>query len=219
MAVSARGEAARLPGVALVTTGLRSVAPAVRARAQQTIADTLGEARQDMVKRHLSAPRTTRTRLARRSGALIRATTVSTRTIGGDILGRLFVSERAPAGRPGGARPYRYAYVHEFGATIRPKRRQYLAIPLNDLARAHRPRDFDLFVIRSRRGNLLLVARAGDGLLPMYVLKKRVRVPARPYMGPTAAKWLPVVLTRVQATVADELRTRSARAEIVVVVL
>lgn len=76
-------------------------------------------------------------------------------------------------------------FVHEFGATIRPVRAQFLAIPLGPARTAAGvsrggPRAFQpLVTIKSRSGNLLLVKKRGEDFTPMFVLKRSVRVPAR----------------------------------------
>lgn len=80
-----------------------------------------------------------------------------------------------------------YAAVHEYGATIRPKRARYLTIPLaanktagGDVRMA--PRMIrNAFFVRSRRGNLLMMDPQRG---PMFVLVNQVKVPARPYVGP-----------------------------------
>jgi hypothetical protein len=69
---------------------------------------------------------------------------------------------------------------------IRPKRAQFLTIPLPAAKTAAgagrgRARDFpDTFIIKSKRGNALIVRRAGGkGIIPLFVLKKQVTIPAR----------------------------------------
>lgn len=76
--------------------------------------------------------------------------------------------------------------VHETGATIRARRTQYLAIPLptaldnRGVPLRPRPRDWDnTFVRESRRGNLLIFQRRGTGIIPLYLLKREVQLPAR----------------------------------------
>lgn len=73
------------------------------------------------------------------------------------------------------------AAVHERGATITPKRAKWLTVPLPAALNANgtpkRPsaRDWqNTFIIRSKRGNLLIVQRSGRGIIPLYVLKKKV---------------------------------------------
>jgi hypothetical protein len=80
----------------------------------------------------------------------------------------------------------KYSGILERGGDITPKRAKRLAIPL-DAAKygvgnaTKSPRDFDgLFYIKSARGNELLVRRAKRGLEPMFVLKKKVTLAARP---------------------------------------
>jgi hypothetical protein len=194
----------------LVNFALEELPRRVRRGARKAIVETLEEAREWMIRERLSGGpktgRTTSTRLAKRTGALQASTRVQARITDAEIIARLFVSPDQPAGRSGGTRPYRYAPVHEYGATIRPRRAQYLAIPLTDEARAHRPRELDLFVVRSKRGNLLLVRRvSSDRIVPLYLLREEVDVPARPFMEPTADRWLPIVERRFESSIADAL--------------
>lgn len=79
------------------------------------------------------------------------------------------------------------AAVHERGAIIRPKKSKYLTIPLPAALDARgvplRPNARawkDAFIIRPKKGNLLIVRRSiGGGIVPLYVLKKSVRIPKR----------------------------------------
>jgi phage virion morphogenesis protein len=77
-----------------------------------------------------------------------------------------------------------YGRIHQEGGTILPRRAKLLAIPLRREFKAKPARkQRGLFVIRSRRGNLLLVKRDGAGIKPCYLLLERVKIPARPYLG------------------------------------
>ena len=78
------------------------------------------------------------------------------------------------------------AVVHERGATIRAKNAQYLTIPLpaalNTNGTPKRPtaRSWpNTFIIKSKKGNLLIMQKKGTGMVPLYVLKKSVRIPKR----------------------------------------
>jgi len=80
------------------------------------------------------------------------------------------------------------AGVHEYGATITPKRSSYLAIPLDavltNTGRArygYGPRDWpDTRIHKSKSGHLFIVQdQPGQELLPLYILKKSVTLPAR----------------------------------------
>lgn len=79
------------------------------------------------------------------------------------------------------------ANVHERGATITPKKAKYLTIPLppaltsRGLPKKPSARDWkDTFVLKSRKGNLLIVQKQPNGgILPLYVLKKSVTIPKR----------------------------------------
>jgi len=79
------------------------------------------------------------------------------------------------------------ASVHERGATIRPKRAKYLTVPLppaltgRGLPKKPSARDWkNTFVLKSKKGNLLIVQKKGKNeLTPLYVLKKSVTIPKR----------------------------------------
>jgi len=84
------------------------------------------------------------------------------------------------------AAPFNYALTHEKpGVTVvRPKRGKYLTIPLpaalnpsgtlKQSARAYE----DSFVLRSKKGNLLIVRTKGNGEIePLFVLKEQVTIP------------------------------------------
>lgn len=129
----------------------------------------------------------------------------------------------APKGRPGGKRlqdtrrlynsiPYRvgtrnvtieapvaYAALQHFGGVIRPKRAKKLFQPLSrSVARRYRGnarRDFPgAFIIKSRKGNLLLVRRRevrgrGGALELLGLLRDSSRIPASPFLGESARAW------------------------------
>lgn len=90
-----------------------------------------------------------------------------------------------------------YAGKLEYGGTIKPKNKQYLAVPLGREARRIRTEAKDtlensprnLFVIRSKKGNLLLMERHGkrQKVTPRFVLKRSVYIKARPFMRPALA--------------------------------
>lgn len=82
--------------------------------------------------------------------------------------------------------PLIYASIHEFGGDITPKNRQYLAIPLTNKSRKVGPRDYPeaLRFVPVNDGGFLVDA-AGDA---QYALRKRVTIPARPYLRPAIDK-------------------------------
>ena len=82
-----------------------------------------------------------------------------------------------------------YAGIHEHGGIIRPKRAQYLKFPVPENTNA----DGSPRVLPSGISKMaMLPLRKGDGWLiidkdrnsPMYLLKKQVKIPARPYVAP-----------------------------------
>ena len=86
----------------------------------------------------------------RRGGQMLRDTGLLQRSITYEVRGDTVVV--------GSSRVY--AAVHQFGATIRPKRGKFLALPLPGVARGARPRDFrDTFVAAG--GGELAVTKSG----------------------------------------------------------
>lgn len=87
-----------------------------------------------------------------------------------------------------------YANIHEYGGTIRPKRKKFLTVPLpaaQTPAGVTKPlKGFkNTFIIRSRSGGLLIVQDTGDGgIIPLFVLKKKVKIPARKWASKAVAK-------------------------------
>lgn len=77
------------------------------------------------------------------------------------------------------------------GGTIRPKEKQYLAVPLSaEAARAGYPSANlipGVFMITSKKGSLLLVKREGKTLSLLWALKKSVPHPKDPTALPTDA--------------------------------
>lgn len=179
-----------------------------------------------MVTERLSGP-TSAESLSRRSGQLARSNAHAVTT-----------SPTKPTLEVaiGGGVPY--ARAHEHGATITPKKSKYLAIPLGaartaaGVGRVTSPRNWPnpLRVLRSRRGNLLLVetlakARTVDvatgkrvkagtfgpaairsKLRPVFVLKSEVTLPPRLGFGKT--------FKRVSQQCLQELRAEFGRIQL-----
>lgn len=80
-----------------------------------------------------------------------------------------------------------YARVQELGGVIRPRRKKWLTIPLDaaktgsGVLRARAPFWEDTFFRRSKKGNLILWQKKGDEIIPLFVLKKQVRL--KPKLG------------------------------------
>ena len=126
---------------------------------------------------------TGKTTLSRRTGDLMASVKKSVRTTGrftdtgGEITGRI-------------GSPLIYASTQELGATIRPKKAQYLTVPLpaaldaRGVMKLPKARDYpNTFVQRSRRGNLIIFQKKGRGIVPLFVLKKQVKIPPRMNLG------------------------------------
>jgi hypothetical protein len=87
----------------------------------------------------------------------------------------------------------KYSHVIEKGGTIRPKNAKFLTIPIHKDAKygvggGKRAGDFDLFPFRSQKGNLLLAKRGASGIVPMFLLKKSVKIDPRPTIERTEKK-------------------------------
>jgi hypothetical protein len=102
--------------------------------------------------------------------------------------------------------------VHEEGITIKARRGGYLAIPttyaLSPTGRQTRnPRDFEnTFVGRSRRGNLIVFQKKNrNTLVPLFLLKKRVTIPARLGLEKTLRRYLPGFREDAGAKLAGDL--------------
>lgn len=126
-------------------------------------------------------------KLLRRSGAGLRGILSSVRVTGSRNLATV-------TGQIGAPFPMS---VHEKGATIRAKRSKFLTIPLpaaldgRGIPLRRRARDWDnTFVQRSRRGNLLIFQKRGENIVPLYVLKRSVKLRPRLALGKTLTKEL-----------------------------
>jgi len=105
-----------------------------------------------------------------------------------------------------------YANIHEVGGVITPKRAKWLTIPL---AAAQTPAGVARFSAReakgmfdktffrtSQAGNLILFGTKGDEVIPLFVLKKSVTIPARRYMSITVEQ----TKERVVEDIVDKIR-------------
>jgi hypothetical protein len=135
---------------------------------------------------------TTAKTLSLRTGAMIKSITESVRVSG--------TTYETLQGTIGGSF---IARVHERGATITVRKAKYLTIPLppaldkRGVPIRPRARDWpDTFVIKSKTGNLLIVMRKGGRIVPLYVLKKTVKIPPRLGLGDTARAGLPYFTDR-----------------------
>ncbi len=131
-----------------------------------------------------------RGQLAKRSGNALRSLKPKIRGKIDDIAGSIVV-------------PFPLS-VHETGAVIR-ARGKLLAIPLKaaldsrGVPKRRGPRSWrNTFVARSKKGNLLIFQKKPGGkIVPLYVLKDKVRIPRRLGVGVTLEKAAPVYIERV----------------------
>lgn len=109
-----------------------------------------------------------------------------------------------------------YARIHETGGTIRPRRRQWLTVPLQDYPHGTRITDARFqggFFFRSRRGSLLFgKRRARGGVEPLWSLRKQVTIPAQRYVTKALAGSRDRVRAEVVQAITDAANRASARA-------
>lgn len=106
--------------------------------------------------------------------------------------------------------------VHEKGATIRPKRAQFLTIPLPAAMNSRgipikkKARDWqNTFVAKSKKGNLLIFQKRGREIVPLYLLKKQVKLRARLGLGKAVVnKTLPHFERAAFETISREIDKR-----------
>lgn len=103
-----------------------------------------------------------------------------------------------------------YAGIQNYGGTILPRVARNLAVPLPGNPNPRKwPREYgdgELYPIKSRRGNRLLMSRA-DGR-PMFVLKKSVTLPATGYLEQAAVDAEAEMIDRAERTVIGMLKAR-----------
>ena len=104
-----------------------------------------------------------------------------------------------------------YARIQELGGEIRPKSAGALTIPIHPSAIGKRASDFpDLALIKSKGGNAILARVGGGGkngyFIPMFVLKKSVKIPAHFYMRNTLEANKEEVLRMFDRQVAIEVK-------------
>jgi len=108
-----------------------------------------------------------------------------------------------------------YLSIHETGGVIRARRAKYLTIPLRAALNSNgtpikkSAREWsNTFVATSKKGNLLIFQRKGRDIVPLYVLKKSVKIPPRLQMQKTIEAAVPFFVDRVIDSVVKELAGR-----------
>ncbi len=104
-----------------------------------------------------------------------------------------------------------YANIHETGETITPRRVKWLTIPLeaaltpSGVARG-KARDFADTFFAWRGDNLFLFQKKGkDDIVPLFILKKSVDIPARRYMSQTLAEMKPRMMTIMSSGIKEAI--------------
>jgi hypothetical protein len=146
---------------------------------------------------------TTDKTLSMRSGALV-ADIEKSVAVTGDRIGNI-------EGTIGSTLPY--ARIQEYGGTIYPKHAKFLAIPLTaaldsrGVPLRQGPRFWqNTFVAKSKAGNLLIFQRRGKDIIPLYVLKDKVTIPARLGLGATIRSQIPYFQERAMNKMLASIR-------------
>ena len=90
-----------------------------------------------------------------------------------------------------------YASAQEWGATIRPRRSKYLTVPLRGTPRQPASTFPNTFVRRVHE-KLFLFQKNGKNIRALFVLKKEVKIPKRPFMEPALEKNRDAILETVE---------------------
>lgn len=105
-----------------------------------------------------------------------------------------------------------YLTIHEYGGTIRATKAQYLTIPLkaalnsNGTPKKRSAREWNnTFVGQSKAGNLIIFQRQGRQLIPLYVLKKSVKIKARLGLRKAQEDAVDAFIGRVANIVAEDI--------------
>ena len=174
-------------------------------------ARAVGERAVELIQRYYrGAGETTPDRTAVRSGRLRASYTTKTARDTESVQMRLGNIKPGTSGEV-----LAYAAIHEFGGVIRPKRAQFLAIPLPDaltptgVARG-KPRDFpNTFIARaanraSHHNEAIIFQKLDDGRArPLFKLVRQVTIKARPALRPVR----PLVIQELQRRVVEDFRT------------
>jgi hypothetical protein len=147
-------------------------------------------------------PQTTATATAGRSGILHRSYISEVHREGGTVNLDVGVLRSSPDA----SNALKYAAVHEYGGTI--TGRPWLTIPLKaaltarGVARGTARSFSNTFFDKSAAGNLILFQKRGHERVPLFVLKHRVKIKARPALQPAAEYGAPILEQRVADNVA-----------------
>lgn len=146
---------------------------------------------------------TTPTTLSARSGKAVQEIKKSVR-VTGDSLDTL-------RGMIGSGDAF-YLKIHETGGVIKAKNVKYLTIPLpaalnsNGTPKKPSARDWDnTFVAKSKKGNLIIFQKVGSKIIPLYVLKTSVKIPARLGMEKALRGGIPYFVDTTVAAMLKEI--------------
>ena len=80
----------------------------------------------------------------------------------------------------------KYAYAHEYGVIIKPKKATWLTIPAIKEAKGKKSDSFsDLFFYKKSESLAFMMKRVNDKNIAYYILKKEIEIPERSFMRKT----------------------------------
>lgn len=86
-----------------------------------------------------------------------------------------------------GTEGVQYAAIHEFGGTVVPKNKQFLALPTDQNRRADGLPVMTTTELRNTGRSFIrdhiIYLQEGKKITPMFVLKRSINIPARPYLS------------------------------------
>ncbi len=109
--------------------------------------------------------------------------------------------------------PVKYASILETGGIIKPVRAKMLAIPIGaaltpaGVAR-FTPNDIrrNSFIKRSKNNNLLIFMKEGKKIIPVFVLKNQVKIPAFKYLSKSLAQSKSAALNKIEQGIDEVLK-------------
>lgn len=156
-----------------------------------------------------------------RSGMLRRSIGFQVQRAGDGTLLRVGMTETSEAQGAQGS-PLVYAGIHERGGVIKPKTKKFLTIPLpasytpagvkrwtaGELKEDPSPFD-NTFVQKTKKtsagGNLMIFGERDGKLTPLFLLRRSVKIPARPFVRPWFDKMRKRVVKRLIERLGDDV--------------
>jgi phage gpG-like protein len=105
-----------------------------------------------------------------------------------------------------------YARIHEQGGVVTPKRAKALTVPLpgamtaSGVVRGDARSFSDTFLLKRKGKDPVIMQRKGKNVVPLFVLKKRVKIPKRPYLRPAIEARIPSLRSEIRKQIKMGMR-------------